>query len=100
METRAVPIANQFWRRWLKEFLPTIQLRKKWLKSNDNLKLQDVVIVVDENAPRKNWSMGIVTETFPGKDGLVRSVRLKTRCGEITRPVDKLCLILRDNDKV
>ena len=36
------------------------------------------------------WPLGKVIESFEGKDGLIRAVRLKTAKGELTRPVQKL----------
>ena len=32
-------------------------------------------------------------ETFPGKDGIVRSARVKTQTGSYERPITKLCLL-------
>ena len=34
--------------------------------------------------------MGIVVEEFPGKDGILRCVKIKTSKGMITRPVQRL----------
>ena len=86
-------LADKFWKRWVKEYLPTLQLRSKWKDIKDNLKENDVVIMIDENMPRKKWCLGRVEKVFPGKDGLVRSVQVKTQNNTLTRPVDKLCLI-------
>ena len=86
-------LADKFWKRWVKEYLPTLQLRSKWKDAKDNLKENDVVIMIDENMPRKKWCLGRLEKVFPGKDGLVRSVQVKTQHNTFTRPVDKLCLI-------
>ncbi|XP_076029150.1 uncharacterized protein LOC143017998 [Oratosquilla oratoria] len=37
-------LAKEFWRRWLKEYLPCLQERQKWLKVNRNLKEGDIVL--------------------------------------------------------
>ena len=34
--------------------------------------------------------MGVVTEVYPGKDGSIRSVQLKTKGGLFTRPIQRL----------
>ena len=42
--------------------------------------------------------MGRITQVHPGKDGLVRTVTLKTQKGELTRPVQRLhCLEMEQN---
>ncbi len=84
-------LADNFWRRWVLEYLPNLQLRQKWLKEKPNLKDGDIVLIIDENMPRRMWPLGRVLKTFQGKDGLVRSVELTTRGTTLTRPVHKLC---------
>jgi hypothetical protein len=84
-------IADQFWKRWLREYLPTLQFRRKWTEKKDNLKEGDVVLVMDEMTPRLEWPLGRVLRAHPGNDGLVRSVEIKTRSNVLVRPVSKLC---------
>ena len=99
-------LANVFWDRWRKEFLHTLQLRKKWIKPQRNMAVNDVVMVKDENVPRNAWRLARVEEAFSSHDGLVRKVKLAMatrtldkrgrRTNEIQyleRPVHKLVLI-------
>lgn len=86
-------LADVFWRRWTKEYLPTLQESKKWTQSKENLRVGDMVLVSDENNPRNLWPLARVVETFPGKDGKVRTVKVKTRSSEMVRPIHKLCLL-------
>ena len=37
--------------------------------------------------------MGLVFETYPGEDGLVRKAKIKTAASVYDRPIHKLCLI-------
>ncbi|XP_062567165.1 uncharacterized protein LOC134229426 [Saccostrea cucullata] len=87
-------MANLFWNRWVKEYLPLLQERQKWHELKRNLKVGDVVLVVDSNAPRNSWPMGVVREIIPDRFGLVRQVKVKTATNVLTRPIDKLCLVL------
>jgi hypothetical protein len=87
-------LANLFWRRWTKEYLPILQARQKWLQPQRNMKVGDVVMIVDELSPRNNWPMGIVEEVYVGNQGLVRSVKVKTKSSVLVRPINKLCLLL------
>ena len=50
----------------------------------------DVVIVLSDNKNRGVWPLAVVEETFPGKDGVVRAVRLKTKNGVLEKPVQYL----------
>ena len=86
-------MANVFWRRWLREYLPVLQSRQKWLLPKRNLVVGDIVLMVDEDTPRSVWPTARVLKVFPGKDGLVRSVEVKTRNSTLVRPVNKLCLL-------
>lgn len=90
-------VAELFWKRWVKEYLPELQRRQRWLKPERNVQVGDVVLVIDDKAPRNSWLMGLVQETHPDKTGLVRSVKIKTKTSTLTRPVNKLCLLL-END--
>lgn len=56
-----------------------------------NLKIGEMVLVVDSNAPRISWPMGVVLDTVPDRFGLVRRVKVKTTTNT---NIDKLCLIL------
>lgn len=67
-------LANLFWSHWKKEYLVTLQERQKWNKPMRNLSISDVVLIKDDQAPRKVWLMGRVIEREPDKEGLLRSV--------------------------
>ena len=86
-------LADLFWRRWIKEYLPALQQRNKCTDPEPNLEVNDIVIVTDETMPRKMWPVGRILSVFPGDDGLVTSVRVKTAMSTLTRPVSKLCLL-------
>jgi len=78
-------LADVFWRRWIREYLPTLQLRQKLMNVLRNLEIGDIVIIMDDNVPRNSWSLGSVIETFSGADGLVRSVKVVTKSSTLTR---------------
>ena len=37
--------------------------------------------------------MGIVKDVYPGSDGLIRSVKVKTKVTELVRPIVKIVLL-------
>ena len=87
-------IANTFWTRWLKEYLPTLNERTKWLQKKRSIKVGDLVLIKQENTPRGVWPLGLVVHVSESSDGLVRSVRLRLKNkSEISRPITK-CVLL------
>lgn len=85
--------ADYFWKRWVREYLPTLVRRTKWHENNKNLKIGDTVLIVDNNMPRNVWLRGKIMKLFPGKDNKVRVVDVKTSSGILRRPATKLCKI-------
>ena len=83
-------LAEVFWKRWLAEYVPELQKRAKWLNVHQNVQEGDVVLITNENTPRGVWPMGIVKEIYLGVDGLVRSVKVKTKVTELVRPIVKI----------
>lgn len=84
---------NNFWKRFVKEYIPTLNRRSKNCSDKIPLKPGDIVLIADDNLQRNAWPRGLVLETFPGKDGVVRGVLLKTLLKEIRRPVCRLAVI-------
>ena len=91
-------LADLFWRRWTKEYLALMQQRQKWVKIRRNFHVNDIVVIVDETAPRNSWPLARVVKTLPGPKGLVRSVLVQTKTNILRRPIDKLCLLLEAED--
>ena len=86
-------LTDEFWRRWLKEYIPALQKRAKWLNPQREIKVGDLVLIVQECTPRNVWPMGLVTGTKVSDDGHVRSVTVRTKSTTLTRPINKLVLL-------
>ena len=111
-------LVNVFWRRWTKEYLPTLMERRKWNSPKENLKAGDVVLLADEAYPRGQWPLAVVVEAELSKDGYVRTVKVrtsstvatrakrkrneecKTSTTVLTRPVTKLCVLEMDGEVI
>lgn len=83
-------IANLFWTRWTREYLPFLQERQKCLTPQRNFAPGDIVLIMDESAPRNSWSMGRVIKTLPDSSGTVRRVSVQTKTNILDRPINKL----------
>ncbi|XP_078495083.1 uncharacterized protein LOC144749863 [Ciona intestinalis] len=86
-------LAEQFWSQWLKQYLPLLQTRQKWLHPKRNFSVGDLVLVVDESTKRCYWPKGLIKETFPDSSGVVQRVRVDTASSSMVRDIRKLCLL-------
>ncbi|CAM1307174.1 Uncharacterised protein r2_g1709 [Pycnogonum litorale] len=86
-------LSNVFWKRWVREYMPELQERKKWYKESLNLKEGDLVLIVYEKTTRGKWPLGRIVTVFEGSDKLVQSALVKTSKSQIVRPIHKLCKI-------
>jgi len=84
-------LADHFWKRWIREYLPTLSRRSKWTKYGQPIKVGDLVFIADGDLPRCQWPRGRIVKVFPGSDGRVRVVEVKTSSGIYRRPVVKIC---------
>ena len=87
-------LADHFWRRRLKEYVPALQERQKWLRPRRNAQVGDLVLVVDQDLPRGKWHLARIVRVIHGKDWLVQTVELNTgSSSSLLRPIQKLCLL-------
>jgi hypothetical protein len=91
-------LADQFWHRWRREYLPTLNKRSKWQSATPNVHTGDVVLLQEDDQPRSKWPLAKVINTHPSKDGAVRKVTIKTADGQYERPVQKLVLLVCPHD--
>ena len=86
---------QQSWtKRWVQEYLPTLQPRTKWHRDSDNITPGSLVLLKKENQKRHLWPLAKVIETHVGRDGNVRSVTLQDdRRNLIKRPIQNLVLL-------
>ena len=97
-------MAENFWIRYRREYLPLLIHRQKWLFPRRNLQKGDFVLVVDQNLPRSLWCTGRVEDVRRDGNDMVRSVLvIVSKCKEkdgtkfgtttLERPISKLILL-------
>ena len=91
--------ADHYWRRWMSEYLPSLIERRKWLSKSRNLRVGDIVLIVDENTPRGQWPLGLVERVYEGPDKVVRSADVRFKDTVLHRPVIKLCLLEAETEE-
>ena len=99
-------IITTFWRRWMRDYFPTLTIRQKWHTTIRNLRKGDVVLVQDSDLIRGNWKLAQVETAEPGRDGKVRDVVVRYKISNsnptckagkdrlINRSVHRLVLLL------
>ena len=88
---RVQELVRHFWHRWLREWIPSLSNRRKWLKEERDLQSRNVVLVMSPNTPRRHWPLGRIVEVYQGKDGHVRVAKVQVGKSQLTRPISKLC---------
>ena len=68
--------------------------RSKRRTKGRQIKVGDVVLLVDFNVPRGKWELALAKEVYPGTDGVVRNVLVKAKDSELRRSVQKCCVIM------
>ena len=79
-----------FWKRWRKEYLPSLTTRTKWKDHTPKYNVGELVLLQDDDKRRGKWPLARITKIMPGEDGTVRVAEVKTKYGIYTRPVVKL----------
>ena len=90
-------LVQQFWNRFHREYMQTLMRRTKWKTKNQQLKVSDIVLLDDTGVARRKWSMATIIEVYPGRDGIVRNVKVRTKSGEYKRSVQRCCLIIEES---
>ena len=66
-------VIAQFWKYWIQYFAPSLVYQKKWNKRSEEIKVGDVVLVLDNDHFKGKYRLALVTETHISKDGKVRT---------------------------
>lgn len=73
--------------------MPELQNRREPHGKGPPVKIGDVVLIADGNLPRNTWPRGRIAATYPGPDGVIRAVDVRTAGGVLRRPTKKLVII-------
>ena len=88
-------LSQHFWRRWSTEYLQQLQRFNKWKTQTANLQVDDIVLIKEDTlVSNSHWPMGKVVKIYPGKDGHVRVVAVKTKTGTYKRPTAKIVRLI------
>lgn len=83
-------MVQRFWARWSIDYLHTLQQRRKWQQPEQNLRIGDLVLVLDDNQPPTKWAIGRIVDTHPGNDHQTRVVTVRTKNATYKRSIVKV----------
>ena len=86
-------VINEFWNIWRRDYLLELRQLQKINKSKGKMpKMNDIVIIYEENIPRQLWKLGRIVELYKSNDGKKRGARVKVgKTGQlIDRPLNRL----------
>lgn len=99
---RVQHLAGLFWSKWRRDDIQTLQVRRKWNKVEDNIRVGDIVMLKNNDVGRNCWPIGRIITVYPSADGLVRKAEICiTKCGERStyiRPVVNMVPLISTND--
>jgi len=81
-------------RRWTRHYLPSLTVSNSSQKATP-LKIGDVVLLPDSSKHRRHWKKAIIAKLFPGPDGIIRMVEVKSspQGDLLRRPANGLILL-------
>jgi len=79
--------------RWKDEYLKELHKSKNSQVPTENLRGGDIVVFKDDNLPSNEWRLGRIDSVFPGTDGNVREVNVRTARGIVKRSLTKVVIL-------
>ena len=103
-------IVDAFWKKWTREFFPSLLIRQKWHTERRNLQEDDIVLIQDSGLIRGQWKLGRISKAFPSPDGRVRRVEViykntqteesPRKATRVQRPVQRLVVVLPVEEQI
>ena len=105
-------IVTSFWKRWYRDYFPSLMIRQKWHHKNRDLQPGDIVLVQESKPLRGKWKLAEITDVEPSTDGNVRDVILRYKAQTdgntytdqadiiIKRSVHRLVLLIEADSRI
>ena len=98
-------VLQSFWKRWRKDYLLDLRLTHVGKKNKEsNIKVNDIVTVLDENQKANKWQLGKIEKLIASKDRIIRGAEVKVaeqnkKPTVVIRPPQKLFpLKMKENE--
>lgn len=78
-------LADQIMAKFVARYLPILTKRCKWFKDKSEVKIDDLVLLINPQETRKEWSRGRVIKIHKGRDGKGRVADVMLKDGLIRK---------------
>ena len=85
-------VVQNHWARWRREYFSELHNEHQRGKAVVELKVGQMVLLKEDGKTPHHWPMGRIAEVFPGPDGVVRVVSIRTRNVLYKRPANRISL--------
>jgi len=82
-------LLDRFWKLWTANYIRSLPGCKGPAKESSLLQ-GSLVLIREDGWPRMTWPLGVVVETYPGQDGIIRSCKIRTKKGHFVRSIQRL----------
>lgn len=95
---------QDFWKVWSSDYLVLMQQRSKWRTRAADIKPNQLVFILDDHTLPSKWSLGRISETHAGTNGIFRVVTIYQRVqtllhgsclGPEMKSFEEICLVMR-----
>ena len=70
-------VVSSFWKKWNRDYFPTLIVRQKWHVDRRNVIVGDIVLLQDANSIKGSWKLAQVAKVFTDADNKVRNVTVR-----------------------
>ncbi|GFV64388.1 integrase catalytic domain-containing protein [Trichonephila clavipes] len=86
------------WKFWHRNYCNQMQQSYKWTFEKNNIKVGDLLLLIEENFPSCKWLLGRIIQVYLGDDNKIRVVKEKTQFSTCKRAVSKVCVLPMPSD--
>ena len=86
-----IEVSEHFWKRWIKELVSSWRSREKWKTPSEDIKVSEIVWLLEESCESGKWPLARVEEVFKGSDLRVRTAMVRTEGARKLRAISSLC---------
>ena len=61
-------LKTKYWRSWYRDYLVTLQIKKRWLASGPKFAERELVLLAEDSLPPLRWQMGRIQKLYAGND--------------------------------
>ena len=76
---------------WSRDYIGQLQSRQRWPLVQPDIQVGTMVLLKKEAVPPMKWPLGRIEAVFPGNDGHVRVVQVRTTTGCYRRAITEVC---------